>query len=47
MKGSGLSSAAGVEIDSVFIYTLGPEGAIREEFFLDRREALEAVALPE
>jgi ketosteroid isomerase-like protein len=47
MKGSGLASGADAETDCVFIYTLGPGGAVREQFFLDRREAFAAVGLTE
>jgi ketosteroid isomerase-like protein len=47
MKGSGLSSGAGTEMDCVFIYTVAGGRAIRERFFFDRREAFEAAGLGE
>jgi ketosteroid isomerase-like protein len=47
MKGSGLSSGAAAEMDCVFLYTVSAEGVIREQFFFDRSEALEAAGLSE
>jgi len=47
MKGSGLSSEAAFDNDFANLVTLSAGRAVREELFLDRAEALEAVGLRE
>jgi uncharacterized protein len=47
IKGSGLSSGAGMETEWGNLITLARGRIIREEFFFDRREALEAAGLSE
>ena len=47
LAGSGLSSGAGVDHDCAFLATLAAGRVIREQVFLDRDEAFEAVGLRE
>jgi ketosteroid isomerase-like protein len=47
MKGRGASSGAPVDSDFASVFTLSPGGVIREQMFLDRKRAFEAVGLRE
>ncbi len=47
MKGSGLSSGVPVDAECAFLVTFSKGQVIREQIFLDHREALEAVGLSE
>jgi hypothetical protein len=47
IRGSGLSSGAGIDTDWGILVTFVAGWVIREQFFFDRGEALEAVGLSE
>jgi ketosteroid isomerase-like protein len=47
MTGSGLSSGAGVDNDWAYLVTISAGRVTREQVFLDRGQALDAVGLPE